>query len=394
MTHWLPAALLALLLVALPAAASTPDWSKAAPEEVAGGLEMAVDIEVAPDGAVWFVELAGNVSSIDVGGAKRLRHHVDGVVVGGERGLVGLALAHDFAQSGAFYLYYTQRTDDPAGGLNRLVRVEGGQETLLASVPGAKEHNGGRIAVARDGTLFVGTGENQLRDPAQDPDSPLGKILRLSPDGQPVAGNLKGLVYSKGHRNVYGVALHPTTGDPWVTENSGWRRDEVNVVKARGNYGYPECEGQGLNGVSTPCPTDKGYTFPVRTFYEDRTAAPTGATFWRGEFYWASLREGSIHHLWQDAAGAWQDEVVYKQDEPILDLAVGPDDALYFSTFGAIFRIRLANEDVGLGSGDTGAPTGQQGTSVQGAQTKSAAAPAAAAMLALGAAAMVARRRA
>lgn len=348
--------LVALGCSSLPAVgASTPDWTKAKPETVVDGLDMPPDIQVAPDGSIWFIELAGNVSRFDPAThAKQLVHHVDDVVLGTERGLAGFALAKDFATSGTYFLYYTEKNDDPDGATNHLVRVDGGKETILLTVTGYKEHNGGRIAVDKDGNLFVSIGENQKRDPAQDLGSNLGKILHMTPDGKPVAGNLQGLVYSRGHRNPFGLAVNPTTGDPWETENSGWRRDEVNIIKAGGNYGYPECEGNNLNGLpgpadQNPCPTTKGYTPPVRTFYEDHTAAPTGVTFWRGEFYWASLNEGSIHHLWQDpATKAWQDAVVYTDPMglPILDLAVGNHDELYFSNVQSIQRITLPNEDV------------------------------------------------
>ncbi|HUR61792.1 MAG TPA: PQQ-dependent sugar dehydrogenase [Candidatus Thermoplasmatota archaeon] len=385
-------ALLALAAALPGATASTPDWTKAKPEVVVKDLAMPADIQVAPDGAIWFVELAGDVSRYDPATGKvALVRHVDDVVTGTERGLAGFALAADFARSGTYFLYYTERNDDPDGATNHLVRVDGDKVTVLLTVTGHKEHNGGRIAVDKDGNLFVGIGENQKRDPAQDMSSNLGKILHMTPDGKPVAGNMQGLIYSKGHRNPYGLAIHPTTGEPWETENSGWRRDEINIIKPGGNYGYPECEGLGLNGVSTPCPTDKGYTFPVRTFYEDHTAAPTGVTFWRGEFYWASLNEGSIHHLWQDpATQAWEDKNVFDpKGMPILDLAVGTHDELYFSTMDSIQRITLPNEDVKQ-TGDA-APLGTGGAT-QGSSSKGASAPAMAAVLAVLAVGLVARR--
>lgn len=345
-THtWLLALATLTLLVSTTAQAAKIDWTDAVASPVLEGLRLPVDIQVAPDGAIWFVEIAGNVSRFDPAtGQREVVHRVPDVVTGGERGLVGFALAGDFAETGAYYLYYTQRTDDPEGGINRLVRIADGQEKLLLTVPGAKEHNGGRILVAPDGNLFVSTGENQLRDPAQDPSSLLGKILRVQPDGSPVQGNLAGQVYSRGHRNVYGLALDPDTGELWATENSGWRRDEVNRIEAGGNYGYPECEGHSLNGVDPPCPTDKGYIFPVKTYYENKAVAPTGAAFWRGGFHWASLNEGSIHNLWPEGEG-WSDEVVLDHGTSIFDLAVGPDDALYFSTFDGIWRVDLPKDD-------------------------------------------------
>lgn len=355
------AAALALVTAAPAASASTPDWTKALPVTLVSLPEgdMATDIEVAADASVWFIELKGDVRRFDPATNKtEVVHHVDNVKVGNERGLVGFALAKDFATTGTFFLYYTQDNGDPDGGTNRLVRVTDGEETLLLTVTGAKEHNGGRIVVDKDGNLFVGTGENQLRDPAQSLDSNLGKILHLTPDGEPVAGNVKGLIHSYGHRNPYGLAYDAETGRLWETENSGWRRDEVNVIQKGGNYGYPECEGNNLNGLpgpadKNPCPTTKGYVFPAMTFYEHDAVAPTGATFWRGEFYWGSLNEGSIHHTWQDpATKEWKDAKVLVDQLPILDLAVGPDDALYVATVTGILRIALPDEDVGPGNGD------------------------------------------
>lgn len=356
------AACAALALLAPTASAATPDWKQAAPVTAVADLDMPVDLDIAANGDIWFIELEGDVKRADAKtGEVTLVHHVPDVVTGGERGLVGLALAKDHTESGTYFLYYTKRTDDPQGGLNHLVRMDGHEETVLLTVPGAREHNGGRIAIDADGNLFVGTGENQLRDPAQDVKSVLGKILHLTPDGKPVAGNLEGLVYAKGVRNPFGLAVHPETGELWETENSGWRRDEVNIIKPGGNYGYPECEGFGLNGVGTPCPTNKGYTFPLRTFYETDAVAPTGATFWRGEFYWASLNEGSIHHLWQDAGGDWLDAIVYDREMPLFDLAVGPDDALYVAQAGSILKIALPDVDVGATDGTRQPGAGGEG---------------------------------
>lgn len=345
----------AILLLACAAIAGTAqaahdetDWAGATAAPLVHDAAFPADIAIASDGTLWFIEVySGDVLRLPAGSdTVELVHHVDSVSEQDERGLVGLALSPDHDQTGAFYLYYTAPNEDPDGGVNRIVRVQDGKETILATVPGKDEHNGGRMVFTPEGTLFVGTGENQLRDPAQDEGSPLGKILRMTSDGKPVEGNLEGLVYSKGHRNVYGLAYDPATGQLWNTENSGWRRDEVNIIEAHGNYGYPECEGHGLNGVDPPCPTDKGYTFPIMTFYEDRTAAPTGAAFWRGGFYWGSLREGTIHHTWSED-GTWQDAVVHTQPPAILDVEAGPDGSLYFSTVDTVYRLVFPGEPEG-----------------------------------------------
>lgn len=357
--------LLGVLVVCVPGALGEPpaEWSEAEAVVLVEDLNMPTNIDVAPDGSVWYAEIDGNVSGVDpTTGETETMYRLEQVVTGGERGLVGMALGADFAENGTFYLYYTAKTGDAEEGVNRLVRVVDGDETELAIVPAAEEHNGGRILVTPDGTLFVGTGENQLRDPAQDPDGLLGKVLRMTSEGEPVEGNLDGLVYSMGHRNVYGLAWNPETQSVWATENSGWRRDEVNVLEAGANFGYPECEGYHLNGVDDPCPTDKGYTFPIATFYEDDAAAPTGAVFWQGEFYWASFNEASIHHLEQDPdTGAWNDTVVFEHEAPILDLQVGPEGGLYVSTIDGVWRLLFPGEEwehaQAEGGDDGGDPT-------------------------------------
>lgn len=392
-TAVLLAAMFLAALLTLPVAHGAPptEWQDPEPRVLVENVNIPTDIHIAPDGSVWFTELAGNVSRFDPStGEVEDVHHVEDVVTGVERGLMGLALAHDFSQTGAFYLYYTERTDDPDGGINRLVRVVDGQEQELVSLPAAIEHNGGRIVVAPNGTLFVGTGENSEHDPAQDPDSLLGKVLRMTPDGEPVAGNMHGLVYSLGHRNVYGLALDPDSGALWATENMGWRRDEINIVEPGGNYGYPECEGHHLHGVDDPCPTDKGYTFPIQTFYEDRAAAPTGATFWQDGFYWGSFNEGSIHHTWEGSDG-WNDTIVYDHAEEVFDLHVGPDDALYFAASDGIWRMGFGE----AGGGGTGGADGGDGTGPTGVADKGigAASTGVAVAAVAAAAAMTGRRR-
>jgi glucose/arabinose dehydrogenase len=337
-----------------------PDWREARATKIVDQLTVPANIQFAADGSLWYAEVySGDLKRFDFAtGKSSLVYHVDSVSAGDERGLVGFALDPEHASNGAFYLYYTAAGPNPSGGTNRLVHVRDGAERVLVEIPAFKEHNGGQILVLPDKTLLVTTGENQRREPAQDLNSLLGKILRVTADGKAVDGNLKGLIYTRGHRNPYGLAHNPDTKEVWSTENSGWRRDEINVIEPGKNYGYPECEGLGLNGVDPPCPTDKKYTMPVLTFYENRTAAPTGATFWLGAFYWGSLREASIHHAWRNETGAWHDRVVFRGTEPVLDLEPALDrGSLYVATTEAIWRIEFPSLVV------PAAPIREQGSS-------------------------------
>jgi glucose/arabinose dehydrogenase len=209
-------------------------------------------------------------------------------------------------------------------------------------------HNGGRILFVPDGSMFVATGENDKGAPAQDPSSLLGKVLHLFPDGRPAPGNVEGYVYSLGHRNMYGLAYDAATKRLFATENGNAERDEVNLIVAGGNYGWPACEGfvrfdfAIQDDTSTPC-DDPRYKPPIGEFYANRTAAPTGAAVLRGTLYWASWNEGTIHRMVEDpGTGAWKDDVVFRTVGRINDLEAGLDGAsIYYSNWTHILRLDI-----------------------------------------------------
>jgi len=334
---------LALLAPPTPAqepAEEGPDWSDAQPQLLVGDLSRPTTIDVADDGGLWYAEVDGQIARWDPASNTTGEIFSVDVVTGGERGLDGMALAHDFADSGEYFLYYTAPGEGDQPPVNKLVRVQAQHEDLIATVPAAEEHNGGRILVAPDGSVYVGTGENGRQAPAQNASSLLGSILHLTPDGEPAEDNIEGLVHTIGHRNVYGLAYDEETDTLWATENNGWRRDEINKIEPGNNYGYPDCSGFNESWTNEPCEHEE-YTMPVATFYDDRAAAPTGAVVWQGDLYWASFNEGTIHRL--DADGPDDedpdDEIVYEFDNPVLDLETGPDDQLYVSTTQAVWRV-------------------------------------------------------
>jgi glucose/arabinose dehydrogenase len=183
------------------------------------------------------LELAADGSVREIGTVPGVRH-------GGEGGLLGLAV--DGEQR--LYVYSTGRDgnrvqrfalDGPAGAYTL-----GSAETLLDGIPSGSNHNGGRLALGPDGMLYVATGDAGERRAAQDPASLAGKILRLTPDGDvpednPTAGSP---VFSTGHRNVQGMAWS-ADGAMYATEFGQNTWDELNLIVAGGNYGWPEFEG-------------------------------------------------------------------------------------------------------------------------------------------------------
>ncbi|HJQ93758.1 MAG TPA: PQQ-dependent sugar dehydrogenase, partial [Candidatus Thermoplasmatota archaeon] len=315
---------------------------------VLSGLQGPVDFALLPDGSAWWLEYySGNVNRQDLAtGEREVMFHVE-PVVDGERGLVGLGVNQETADAGTFFVYYTVAEGDEAN-INRLSRIDDGQETVLLTTTSDVRHNGGRILVQPDGTLFVSTGENDLGDPAQDPASLLGKVLHIKQDGTPAPGNPQGRVYSIGHRNVYGLAYDPESQRLFATENGNAERDEVNEIVKGHNYGWPECEGlveydyvskDNQKPTSRPC-DDPRFTMPIGEFYPTRTVAPTGAAVLDGRLYWASWNQGAIHRLVQHANGTWTDSVVYQYGGRINDLEAGLDGkSLYYSNWTHIMRV-------------------------------------------------------
>lgn len=336
-------AVAATLLVVAPSGAAQM-------QTVLSGLNGPVDFAVLPDGSIWALGYySGNVTRYDLEtGESKVMFHVT-PVVDGERGLVGLGVNQQTADNGTFFVYYTVADGDEAN-INRLSRIDDGKETVLLTTTSDVRHNGGRILIQPDGTLFVSTGENDLGDPAQDPDSLLGKILHIKQDGSAAPGNPHGRVYSLGHRNVYGLAYDPDSGRLFATENGNAERDEVNEIRKGHNYGWPECEGlveydyvtkDNQKPTTRPC-DDPRFTNPIGEFYASSTVAPTGAAVLDGRLYWASWNQGAIHRLDENADGTWKDTIVFQYGKRINDLEAGLDGkSLYFSNWTHIVRIPM-----------------------------------------------------
>ncbi|NYF17072.1 glucose/arabinose dehydrogenase [Microbacterium sp. AK009] len=215
---------------------------------IASGLRAPWAVAALPDGALAVSERdSGTIRLVSPDGGVSELGRIEGVVSGGESGLHGLAILDDGRRH---WLYaYHGAADD-----NRVVRAPltetsvgwslGSVEVVFAGIPRANTHNGGRIAFGPDGLLYVTTGDAQNLEAAQDPAQLGGKILRLTPDGEPAAGNPFGTaVFTLGHRNVQGIAW-TSDGTMWASEFGQNTWDELNRVDAGGNYGWPEAEGR------------------------------------------------------------------------------------------------------------------------------------------------------
>ena len=307
----------------------------------AHGLEIPWAIAFAPDGRAFVTERPGRVRVIRDGRLDPNPVAVLPVAHVGEGGLLGLALDPEFPRRPFVYVYYTYQEMGLRNRVERL-REENGQlirdRVILDGIPGAFVHDGGRIAFGPDGMLYIGTGDAQQADLAQNPRSLAGKILRITPDGEiprdnPISGSP---VYSLGHRNVQGLTWHPQTKRLYATEHgpSGERgccQDEVDIIRPGGNYGWPEVTGDGHA-------RDPRYVVPL-VHSGGETWAPSGAVFisngpWRGRFLFATLRGRHLRMLVlsEDGGGVVRQERIVEGFGRLRDVVEGPDGALYVLT--------------------------------------------------------------
>ncbi|WP_322798656.1 PQQ-dependent sugar dehydrogenase [Thermoflexus sp.] len=335
---------------ALPIPETTPSTSpltfQPRVEVVAAGLEVPWALAFAPDGRIFVTERPGRIRVIENGQLRPEPVAVLPVAATGEGGLMGLALDPNFAQNGQLYVMYTYRS---GGALrNRISRLTlrgntaGEEMVLVDNIPGANIHNGGRLAFGPDGKLYATTGDAAQRNLAQQLDSLAGKILRLNPDGtippdNPFPGSY---VYSYGHRNPQGLAWHPTTGQLYSTEHGPTGemglccRDELNLIRPGGNYGWPR-----VTGIAG----DPRFIDPILYSGEESTWAPAGMAFvtgdrlvpWKDHLFFATLRGQHLHHVVLGPDGTsvvFHEELFRGEFGRIRDVVMGPDGALYFTT--------------------------------------------------------------
>ncbi|MFD3524644.1 PQQ-dependent sugar dehydrogenase [Streptomyces sp. NPDC058653] len=229
----------------------------------------------------------GTITRVDAeDGRKTEVGEVPGVSPGGEGGLLGLAISPSFASDTYVYAYFTTDSD------NRIARMLydpkrpvgqqlGAPDTILRGIPKGNIHNGGRIAFGPDRMLYAGTGESGETGLSQDKKSLGGKILRMTPEGEPAHGNPEAdsVVYTYGHRNVQGLAWD-SEKRLWASEFGQNTWDELNLIEPGKNYGWPEAEGK----AGKP-----GFVDPVEE-WRTADASPSGIAFAKGSIWMAALR--------------------------------------------------------------------------------------------------------
>ncbi|MFB7337261.1 PQQ-dependent sugar dehydrogenase [Streptomyces adustus] len=273
-----------------PAAEETPPakGSVKVLRTVAEGLKTPWGLAPVPGGGLLVSSRdEGTITLVDEETGKKTElGEVPGVSPAGEGGLLGIALSPDFASDRMIYAYFTSASD------NRIVRMLydpakpageqlGAPDTVFKGIPKGMIHNGGRIAFGPDRMLYAGTGESGDRGLSQDRKSLGGKILRLTPEGEPAPGNPfpDSPVYSYGHRNVQGLAWDAKQR-LFASEFGQDTWDELNAIKPGADYGWPDAEGRS---------SDPKYRNPVAQWHTD-DASPSGIAYAQGSVWMAGLK--------------------------------------------------------------------------------------------------------
>lgn len=302
------------------------EQKKVAPKNVATGLAVPWALDFLPDGRLIFTERQGNVKLMAKGKPPLLLARISKVRAVGEGGLLGIAVHPRFNDNHFIYLYYTYAAKNQL--FNKVVRYKLDGSTLVQDkvivdkIPGAANHNGGRIKFGPEGLLYITTGDAQKPMLAQDKSSLAGKILRFQDNGDipknnPFSGSP---LYSFGHRNPQGLAWDKKK-QLWATEHGSAGEDEVNLIKPGYNYGWPIISGS----KSKP-----GLRKPI-IHSGSQTWAPAGAAFFKGKLFFAGLRGEALFRFKMQKPAQLR-RFFAGQFGRLRDVVVGPDNFLYLST--------------------------------------------------------------
>ncbi len=337
------------------------------PVPVIKGLVNPWALAFLPDGRMLVTEKGGKLRLALPGG--ELSAPLSGlpaVSVGGQCGLLDVAVDPQFAQNQRIFFTFAEPAtagetgNSTAVASARLVGEGLGAKledvrTIFSQKPkiSSRNHCGSRIVFDRSGALLVGLGDRfSGKDEAQNPGNHIGKVVRITAEGQPLTDNpLAGRagsapeVYSLGHRNIQGAALHPQTGELWAVEHGPQGGDEVNRVLPGRNYGWPLVTHGRNYGIGTRIGEEgpkPGFEQPLR-LWVPTSVAPSGLAFltstrypgWQGSLFMGTLRAQALVRLTLDGNTVTGEErLLADLGQRIRDVRQGPDGWLYIVTDG------------------------------------------------------------
>ena len=273
----------------------------------------------------YLTERTGSIVMVENGEMERQSVELEKeLATASEAGLLGFVLAPDFQESNLAYAYYTYQ--DNTGQFNRIVTLHledniWKEESLLVDkIPSGSYHHGGRLKIGPDGKLYATAGDASEREIAQNLNSLGGKILRMNLDGSIPSDNplQNSYVFSYGHRNPQGITWTPD-GTLYASEHGDNANDEINMIEAGQNYGWPIIEGhEGEEDMFSPLFTSGG----------EETWAPSGMGYSDGNLYVAALRGTAILGFDPETGEQWE---VITELGRIRDVLI-EDNYLYFIT--------------------------------------------------------------
>jgi glucose/arabinose dehydrogenase len=349
------------------------------------GLDHPWGIAFVPDGSMLITERPGRLRVFRNGA-------LDSTPIGpmpemlatGLGGLLDVSLHPNFAQNRLVYLTYSKPGEGRGNATTAVMRArwDGGSTlTEVKDILVAKAYHGGpgtdqsvgpatgsygsRLAWDRNGLLYVSLGDRNIPRMAQDPGSHIGKILRIRDDGSvppdnPFIGKPGYLpeIYTLGHRNPLGLAFNPITNVLWSTEEGPQGGDELNIIEAGKNYGWPRVSlGRNYDGTSAPegftAPgLEEPYVFWVPAIAISGLSFYNGDKFpqWRGSAFVGGMRNNTGQHIqrvvFNDKGLPTNREIMLADlKQRIREVKPGPDGFIYAltdQTFGAVLKIEPA----------------------------------------------------
>lgn len=335
-------------------------------EKIASGLDHPWALAFLPDGRMLVTERSGSLRVIENGQMSRVTG-LPPIAAAGQGGLLDVIADPAFEKNSLIYFSYSARGQGGVGTQVARAKLVGNSlqdvQVLFTATPksGNYLHFGSRLVIDQHNHLYITIGEKFNMRQAQNPANHLGTVVRINTDGTIPENNpflkdksRKPEIFSYGHRNPQGLAQHPETGKIWLHEHGPRGGDEVNILKAGANYGWPAITyGIDYSGAIISDKTHApGMEQPV--IYWKPSIAPSGMAFytgdkfpkWKGDIFVGALAKAHLRRLELQGDKVIEQEVLLKDlDERIRDVRSGPDGYLYVLTDsddGMILRLKPA----------------------------------------------------